>query len=294
MEKKNLLDLDLQIFGEEVEDTGVEVQETADLAEEDDSSDEVDYFETNDEEEEEPETVEPVQQSAEENARYAAIRRRAEEDARRKYASMLEPLNQRVAAMCDGVTHPVTGQPVTNVIEYFDALENQERIQREQELQEKGVDPSYIDRAIASNPMVIQANRIIQQQQQAAADSALQTDISKVVEIDPNIKSFDDLANMPNFPEIARQVGRGLSLVDAYKMVNFENYMHQNNEAARQKAINQMRGKSHLASRPVSVATENDDVEVPAEIMKSWKADGKSEKDIRALYKTVAGKLNIS
>lgn len=292
MEKK-VLDLDLQLFSEEVEE-GVEEQDTADLAEEDESSDEVDYFETEDEEEEEPEPVEPVQQSAEENARYAAIRRRAEEDARRKYAGMIDSMNQKVAAMCNGATHPVTGKPVTNVIEYFDALENQERLQREQELQEKGIDPGYIDRAIASNPMVLEANRIIQQQQQAAADTALKQDISKVMEIDPNIKSFDDLANLPNFPEIARQVGRGLSLVDAYKMVNFDNYMHQNNDAARQQAINQMRGKSHLASHPNGVATGNDDVEVPAEIMRSWKADGKSEKEIRELYKTVAGKLHIS
>jgi len=293
MEKKNLLDLDLQIFGEEVEDTGVEEPETADPVEE--SSDEVDYFdnEEEDDEEEEPEPVAPVQ-SAEENARYAAIRRKAEEDARKKYASMIEPLNQRVAAMCNGITHPVTGKPVTNVMEYFDALDNQERIQREQELQEKGFDPSIIDRAIASNPMVIQANRIIQEQQQAAANTAFQNDLAKVMEIDPNIKSFDDLANLPNFPEIARQVGRGLSLVDAYKMVNFDNYMHQNNEAARQQAINQMRGKSHLASQPISVATGTDDVEVPAEIMRSWRAEGKSEKDIRTLYKTVAGKLGLS
>ena len=294
MVEKNLLDLDLQLFGEEVEDTGAEEQDTANLAE--DSSDEVDYFGETDEEEEQPETgvVEPVQQSAEENARYAAIRRRAEEDARRKYESILSPLDQKVAAMCNGVTHPVTGKPVTNVIEYFDALENQERIQRERELQEKGIDPSFIDRAIATNPMVQTANRIIQEQQQAAANNALQNDIAKVMEIDPNIKSFEDLAELPNFPEIARQVERGLSLVEAYKMVNFDNYMQHQNEAARQQAINQMRGKQHLATQPKGVSTANDDVEVPAEIMKSWKESGKSEKEIRSLYKTVAGKLHIS
>ena len=290
MVEKNLLKLDLQLFADE---EGVEVSETAEPTE--DGSDEVDYFEEeSDVEEEEPEVVAPAQQSAEENARYAAIRRRAEEDARRKYASVLDPLDQRVAAMCNGITHPVTGKPITNVIEYFDALDNQERIQREQELQEKGIDPSYIDRAIASNPMVLQASRIIQQQQQAAADNALQNDISEVMKIDPNIKSFDDLANMPNFSEIARQVERGLSLVEAYKMVNFNNYMQHTNEAARQQAINQMRGKSHLPSQPNNVSTCNDDVEVPEEIMKSWKSEGKSEKQIRDLYRTVAGKLHLN
>lgn len=293
MEEKNLLVLDLQLFGEEAEDTGEEEQDTADLAE--DSSDEVDYFETDETEEEKAEegAVEPERQSAEENARYAAIRRRAEEDARKKYENILNPLDQKVAALCNGATHPVTGKPVTNVIEYFDALENQERMQREQELQEKGIDPSFIDRAIAENPMVQTANRIIQEQQKAAATNALQNDISRVMEIDPSIKSFDDLAALPNFSEIARQVERGLSLVEAYKMVNFDNFMQHANQAARQQAINQMRGKDHLATQPNGVATENDDVEVPAEIMRSMKADGKSEKRIRALYKQVASQLPI-
>ena len=293
MEKMNLFDLNLQLFADE-EIAGVEEPEAADPVEEEASTDEVDYSETDVEEEEETGAVEPEQQSAEENARYAAIRRRAEEEARRRYEGLIQPLNQRVASMCDGITHPVTGKPVTNVMEYFDALDAEEKLKREKMLEEKGIDPSYIDRAIATSPMVMEANRIIQQQNQAAADSELQKDISEVMKIDPSIKSFNDIAALPNFPEMIEQVSRGLSLVEAYKMVNFDNFMHHTNEAARQQAINQMRGKDHLATQPNGVSTPNDDVEVPEEIMRSMKADGKSEKEIRVLYKTVAGKLGIN
>ena len=60
---------------------------------------------------------------------------------------------------------------------------------------------------------------------------------------------------------------RGANLVEAYKMVNFDNFMQHTNDAARQQAINQMRGKSHLQSQGTGVATGDDDlVEVPAEI----------------------------
>lgn len=292
MENKNLLDLDLQIFSEEIEDAGEnEVEESATLQEEEASESEetVETGETEEAGDAEPE------QSAEENARYAAIRRRAEEDARRKVQSnVIDPLNQKIAAMCNGTTHPITGAPVTNVFEYFDALESQERIRREQELKEKGIDPSYIDRAIASNPTVLQAQRVLQEQQEAVATNEVLRDLAEIGKYDQSIKSMDDLAALPNFPEILDRVKRGANLVDAYKMVNFDTFMQHTNEAARQQAINQMRGKDHLTSNTKGVATENDDVEVPAEIMKSWKAEGKTEKQIRELYKTVAGKLHLN
>ena len=195
-----------------------------------------------------------------------------------------EQMNQQVAAMCQGVTHPVTGQPITNVNDYLDALAIQQRQANEQELQEKGIDPSLIDRMIASNPVVMQAQQVIEQNNMMGAEQQLQNDLAEITKIDPNIKGINELAQMPNFPEMLARVERGESLLDAYKIVNFSNFMQHTEGAARQQAINQMRGKSHLASPSTSVATDNDEVEVPAEIMKSWKEDGKTEKQIRELY----------
>lgn len=282
--KKNLFDLDLQYFGDE--DTGEEVQETADLAE-----DETEATET--ETDVETGAVEPEPQSAEENARYAAIRRRAEDDARRRYESEIGSLNQQITAMCQGITHPVTGQPITNVRDYFDALSVQQRQANEQELQEKGVDPAIIDRMIASNPTVMQAQHVIEQSKIAEAEYALQNDLAEITKYDPSIKSMQDLASLPNFPEILDRVTRGASIVDAYKMVNFDNFMQHTNAAARQQAINQMRGKDHLATQ-TGVAQSDEFVEVPAEIMNRMKSEGKTEKQIRELYKTVANKLHLN
>lgn len=98
---------------------------------------------------------------------------------------------------------------------------------------------------------------------------------------------------MPYFPEILSRVERGASLIDAYKMVNFDTFMQHTNEAARQQAINQMRGKEHLTTQK-GVAEAEDYVEVPAEIMTRWKNEGKTEKQIRDLYKSVAGKLHLN
>lgn len=288
MVKKNLLTLDLQKFAEEVvEESGANEVETPAESQEEPEAESEETVEENGNDE-------PHEQTAEENARYAAMRRRAEEDARRKYEGQLNQMNQQVAAMCQGVTHPVTGQPITNVNDYLDALAIQQRQANEQELQEKGIDPSLIDRMIASNPVVMQAQQVIEQNKMIGAEQQLQNDLAEITKIDPNIKGINELAQLPNFPDMLARVERGDSLLDAYKIVNFNNFMQHTEGAARQQAINQMRGKSHLASPSTSVATDNDEVEVPAEIMKSWKEDGKTEKQIRELYAKVASKLNLN
>lgn len=288
MEKKNLLDFDLQLFGEEGEVADVEASEAVEPTEEP----EVESEETV--ENEESGNDEPPEQSAEENARYAAIRRRAEEDARRRYEGEINGLNNQIAAMCQGLQHPVTGRPITNIHDYVDALAIQQRQAREQELEEKGIDPHMIDRMIEANPVVMQAKQVIERSKLSEAENRIFQDVAEVSKYDPNIKNVQDLLELPNFPQILNQVSRGASLVDAYKMVNFDTFMQHTNDAARQQAINQMRGKSHLQSQSNGVATGNDDVEVPAEIMSRWKSEGKTEKQIRELYKSVASKLHIS
>ena len=291
MEKKILLALDLQKFTEgdvESQETGENEVETAAESQEEETEG------VSEETGEENGDAEPHEQTPEENARYAAIRRRAEEEAKRRYANELSGLNQQVAAMCQGVAHPITGQPITNVHDYLDALAIQQRQASEQELQEKGVDPALIDRIIASNPVVMQAQQVIEHTKAVGAETQLRNDLAEISKIDPSIKSIQELAELPTFPEMLSRVERGESLLDAYKVVNFNNFMQHTEGAARQQAINQMRGKSHLASPSTSVATDNDDVEVPKDIMASWKAEGKTEKQIRELYKTVANKLHLN
>ena len=288
MEKKNLLTIDLQLFADEVDSGETDVETVAESQSEEETT-EAEGTETV----EENGNDEPQEQSAEDNARYAAMRRRAEAEAQKKYQAELNQRNQQIAAMCQGITHPITGQPITSVDDYIDALRIQQRQANEQELQEKGVDPALIDRMIASNPVVMQAQQVIEQSKMVSAENALQKDIAEIMKYDPEIKGINDLASLPNFNEILDRVEKGASLVDAYKMVNFDNFMQHTTDAARQQAINQMRGKAHLPSQSQSVATEGGDVDVPDEIMKRMKEDGKSEKQIRELYAKVAGKLHI-
>lgn len=291
--KKNLLDYDLQLFAEEGEVTGE--NEVAEAAEPQEDEAEAEAEETGETEGD----AEPRQQTAEENAQYAAMRRRAEEEARRKYApitNQLDQVNQQVVAMCEGITHPVTGRPITNVFEYWDALRAQQQQSNEQELQDKGVDPSLIKRMVASDPTVLQAQQVIQQMQTDQATAQVLKDVEEIGKLDPSIKSVEDLANAPYKDALVEYCQKhGTTLTDAFKVLNFDHSLQHQSEAARQQAINQMRGKSHLSTQSQNLATEDDLTEVPAEIMSRMKEAGKTEKQIKELFKkTVRNGLKFS
>lgn len=296
MRKESLLELDLQMFAEdEVSEAGENDLDTADQGESDEETTEDESSETV---EEESGNDEPQEQSAEVNAQFAAMRRRAEAEAQKKYAPIIDQLaqmNQQAAAMCEGITNPVTGQPITNLFEYWQALTAQQQQNAERQLQDNGVDPSLIKKMVASDPTVLQAQAVMQQMQMNQANAQILKDIEEIGKIDPNIKSKEDLMNAPYKDALIDYCQKhGTTLIDAYKVLNFDHTLQHQSEAARQQAINQMRGKSHLNSQSTGVAQEDDYVEVPADIMARWKEEGKTEKQIRALYKSVAKKLHIS
>lgn len=280
--KNKLLNYELQMFAEEVEGVseGSEVAEQNDVVDESEAPEENDVADEGD--------AKPVQ-SAEDNARFAAMRRRAEEQAMRKVSSSYD---SRIADLCRGIKHPVTGEPITTFDGYMDALDAQKRQERDSELRSKGVDPSMIDDMIASHPVMRQAMEVIQQSKVNEADNALNRDIELLSQYDSSIKSVEDLTKLPNFNEILEKVKLGSNVVDAYKMVNFDAIMKHQNESARQQAINEMRGKSHLGS-PNGVAVQDSSEEVPMEILNRYRSEGKTDKQIKELYNTVLKKLNL-
>lgn len=283
--KKKLLDYDLQMFAED-ESTGenedVTTAESQEVAEESEADAEENAEEEGD--------AQPVQQSAEENARYAAIRRKAEEDARRKYEAQANADNERIALLCNGVKNPVTGQPITNMAEYLDALELQQKNEREQTFRDKGIDPEMVNQMIEANPLVRQAKQVIEKSKQTEAELQMQRDIAEISKIDPSIKGLEDIANLPCKDEILERVQNGQSLFDAYRLASFDSILKNQSVKDRQAAINEARGKSHLTT-PSGVAQTDDSVDVPMDILNRWKSEGKSEKQIKELYNTVIKKL---
>ena len=163
-------------------------------------------------------------QSAEENAKYAAARRRAEQEfAKRQIESDLA-FERRFA----GYTNPITGQPIRSQKDYFDALDAQEKLQMEQSLQSGSVTAdelnSYIEKQINNNPAILQAQQIIEATKQLEIQNRLENDVKEIQKLDSSVKSIDDILNKDNAAAMIHYVNdHNVSLADAYKRLFVEN-----------------------------------------------------------------------
>ena len=191
MEKKNLLGLDLQLFGDEEVAGANEVEESATPQEEETTETETaETIESKDGNDEPEQTAEDKPaQSAEMNAQFAAMRRKAESEANQR----VEEINRAFAALCQGRVNPDTGKPITTALEYAEALRNQERREIEQNLRDNNVDPDVIKRSIALSPEMQQVRQIIEEAQNAKAMSDIQQDLEEIRKIDPSINSLQDI-----------------------------------------------------------------------------------------------------
>lgn len=256
-----------EVMNSEVEESVNE--EVADLEE---NNEEV----TEEGEKEVEEVAEP--QTKEQNAFFANMRRQAEADAQKK-------MDKEIADLCKDVTHPITGKPITTFAEYKDAINAQNRIQTEKALEESGLDISILDEYVKTSPVLAQAQQIIEQNNMAQAEAQIKSDFEMLQSLNPDLKTFNDIENL-NL--VVEKVGLGMSLVDAYKLVNFDSLMQRGTKSAKQSAINQAKGKTHLEPTE-SISESNGEVEIPEELIPMLKETfpDKTMKEIKKLYNQV-------
>lgn len=260
MRKEYLLPLNLQFFADE--ETGVKEVESAEPSE---TVTEEEIVEEN-EDVSEPEPV----QTAEDNAKFAAARRQAEEQLR-EYQHQKELLDAEFAKRFEGYTNPITGQPVKTSKDYLEALDAQQRLETNRRLEENGINPAIIENAINNNPVVMQAQEILRMNQIEQAKISMQNDITEISKLDASIKTIDDLGNKPYAQDLISYVNSGLSLIDAFKLANFESLINQKSEASKQAAINQAKGKAHLSATD-GISNSDELLDIPENEISKWKA----------------------
>lgn len=260
MRKEYLLPLNLQFFADE--ETGAKEVESAEPSE---TVTEEEVVEEN-EDVSEPEPV----QTAEDNAKFAAARRQAEEQLR-KYQHQKELLDAEFAKRFEGYTNPITGQPVKTSKDYLEALDAQQRLETNRRLEENGINPAIIENAINNNPVVMQAQEILRMNQIEQAKISMQNDITEISKLDASIKTIDDLGNKPYAQDLISYVNSGLSLIDAFKLANFESLINQKSEASKQAAINQAKGKAHLSATD-GISNSDELLDIPESDIPKWKA----------------------
>ena len=219
------------------------------------------------------ETNEAPEPQVDVNAIAAAARRKAEAEMKARDAEY--------ARRFGNLVNPKTGQPIRSERDYLAALDAQEELKAKEQLKQSGVDPNLLDSFIANNPAVRQAQAVMAQAQQQATIGQINADVAELGKLDPSIVSLETVP-----PDVIRMsMERQMSLVDAYKIVNFGQVNSSQQAAIQQAAINQAKGKSHL--NPVNgVAVQDNSVDIPQSELARWKAyfPEKSAEELKKLY----------
>ena len=229
-------------------------------------------------------------QSAEENARYAAARRKAEQERdaaieRARVDAKAEA--QRVlddAFRGSGLVNPYTKQPITSKAE-FDAYKQAfEQDQRAKILKRSGMNEAQFNAFIQSIPEVRKAKEAETAANRARAEIKVQEQLTEIRKLNPNIQTVRDLAGMETYPKLYEMVQRGYDLADAYRLANFAELSKREAGAARQSAINAVKSKSHLA--PVAERSGTAEIVVPEETKQLYRQlnPGVTDDEIKRHY----------
>lgn len=193
---------------------------------------------------------------SEEERRANARRRREQERQQEISAAVAQALQQERtrnnAAMENffrdaGLKNTITGEPITNMREFTEWKTAYDSAKLQQDLKSGKITQEDLDKMVKDNPVVRQANTIIQQQRAEKLQANVDSQIREIHELDPSINSVQDLLKMDNYQDFYKLVKESnMNFLQAYKLVNYDRLTSSKAQAAKQQALNNQRGKDHL------------------------------------------------
>ena len=180
-------------------------------------------------------------------------------------------VDARIAREFEGILNPYTNQPIrteADLTAYRRAFAAEEQ---RQQLEEMGVSKEVLDSYIQNHPAMQQAQQVIHQQEQQAANDFM------AKEFEAMKKEFPDCGlespQQLNETEAGRRAlqmwanAPGITLADAYAATHRKELSKKQSAAAKQAAMNEMNSKGHLRQTKGSNAKGD----VPAEIAEEYK-----------------------
>lgn len=180
-------------------------------------------------------------------------------------------VDARIAREFEGITNPYTNQPIrteADLTAYRSAFAAEEQ---RQQLEEMGVSKEVLDNYIQNHPAMQQAQQVIHQQEQQAANDFM------AKEFEAMKKEFPDCGlespQQLNETEAGRRAlqmwanAPGITLADAYAATHRKELSKKQSAAAKQAAMNEMNSKGHLRQTKGSNAKGD----VPEEIRREYK-----------------------
>lgn len=160
----------------------------------------------------ETEEVATPQQSKEENAQFAKIRREADQKAQKK-------VDQIYKDLYDGQPNPYTGKPIESEADF---LEYKQQHELAQQAEARGVSveeqkewlESLKKEIIETDPLIKQQNEELNYYRQREIENLIAQDLKRIQALDPKVKNLNDLGQ-----DFAKLIGAGIDAVTAYNAV---------------------------------------------------------------------------
>jgi len=235
---------------------------------------------------EKPTEVEKPKQTPEQDRAYAELRRKAE--AAERLVAETKAQHQRdievakkfgqYGVFSDADVAEKYGQShgISTVQQFEEAL-------RREEYQAKGIDPDMVKKLVDEHPAIQNAKAYEQAVIRAQEDNFLVTSFSDLTKEYPDIKEVADVP--PDVWRMWKNGSTGLSLPQAYLVVEHKNIETRKIEAAKQATLNNIQSKDHVRGNGKGV--EGDTVRIPDEVMEMYKKfnPGKSMDEYKKHYK---------
>lgn len=246
---------------------------------------------------EEQEPAEPADEPAEteveeteapvvdENAKYAAARRKAEaerdEAIARANAERQRTVEELLAVI--NMEDPYTGKRITNE-EELAAYRKRHDEERSAEFKRRaGMGDDEYENFVDNLPEVKAAREAKAAAEYTKKRTEIEEDLKKIQAEDPSITSFAELTKTEGYKRISELYGKGLSLHEAYRLVNYDKAVERATAASKQAAINAARSKNHLTS---TTQRGTGSLEVPSDVLAQYRLfmPDASMDDIRKHY----------
>ena len=240
-----------------------------------------------------------VPQSKAERAKNARLRRqrereeelrKAREEERTATENRLREEFNRIIAEA-GLNNPFDGKKPVSKLEELDAYNKARRSrQLEKDLQEGKLTPESLSAAVENSEPFQRLKAQLEQETAAKEEKdserrslAIKEQMAEVSKLDPSLKEPKDFLNMPDYGTFKSYVDRGMSFVEALKLMRYDSLINTKAEKAAQASLQKAAGKAHLQS---SRSQGSGAAAVPADVMQMYRAlnPGVSDSEIQAHY----------
>ena len=205
---------------------------------------------------EQPQREVPEQEpKTDRDAQFAAARRKAEAERDAAIARAKEDAQKQVDEFfkTSGLMNPYTGQPITTRAEYEAYRERFEADQKAKLMEKAGITQEEFQAFVQGLPEVraarqakAEAEAAARQAREQEAKARVDEQLRQIQAIDPTVKELGDLAKLDTYPKLYDMVKRGYSILDAYRLANYDTLTQRAAEASRKAAINSVQSKQHL------------------------------------------------